>query len=141
MTQHNNFINGEWVAGASYTPNINPSNLSDVIGEYAQADAAQVETAVAAAKAAVRGQHEKDTLLLFRSLLQQWMRELQVGSTEIPDDFRNLASVLSRFCSSPRCASSLALESSRFSPSMAPSTDSTSQQMWCIPARRLSRNA
>ena len=52
MTQHNNFINGEWVAGASYTPNINPSNLSDVIGEYAQADAAQVETAVAAAKAA-----------------------------------------------------------------------------------------
>ena len=52
MVQHNNFINGEWVAGASYTPNINPSNLSDVIGEYAQADVAQVETAVAAAKAA-----------------------------------------------------------------------------------------
>ena len=52
MTQHNNFINGEWVAGASYTPNINPSNLGDVIGEYTQADAAQVETAVAAAKAA-----------------------------------------------------------------------------------------
>jgi len=50
--QHNNFINGEWVAGANYTQNINPSNLNDVIGEYAQADAAQVETAVAAAKAA-----------------------------------------------------------------------------------------
>jgi aldehyde dehydrogenase (NAD+) len=50
--QHNNFINGEWVAGVGYTPNINPSNLSDIIGEYAQADAAQVETAVAAAKAA-----------------------------------------------------------------------------------------
>jgi acyl-CoA reductase-like NAD-dependent aldehyde dehydrogenase len=35
----------------SYAPNINPSNLSAAIGEYAQADAAQVETAVAAAKA------------------------------------------------------------------------------------------
>jgi alpha-ketoglutaric semialdehyde dehydrogenase len=52
MAQHNNLINGEWVAGASYTANINPSNLTDVVGEYAQADAAQVEAAVGAAAAA-----------------------------------------------------------------------------------------
>ncbi len=52
MAQHNNLINGEWVAGASYTPNVNPSNIKDVIGEYAQADAAQVEAAVGAAAAA-----------------------------------------------------------------------------------------
>ena len=53
MTQrHDNLINGQWVAGASYSPNRNPSNLADVIGEFAQADAAQVEAAVAAAKAA-----------------------------------------------------------------------------------------
>ena len=38
MTQkHDNLIGGQWVAGNSYTPNINPSNLADVIGEYAQA--------------------------------------------------------------------------------------------------------
>ena len=52
MAQHNNLINGEWVAGASYTPNVNPSNVKDIIGEYAQADAAQVEAAVGAAAAA-----------------------------------------------------------------------------------------
>lgn len=47
-----NYIGGEWVAGVSYSNNINPSDLSDVIGEYAQADAAQVEQAIAAARAA-----------------------------------------------------------------------------------------
>ena len=53
MTQkHDNFINGAWVAGASYAPNINPSNLADVIGEYTQADAAQLDSAVQAAQAA-----------------------------------------------------------------------------------------
>ena len=50
--QHNNLINGEWVAASHYAPNINPSNLADVVGEYAQADAAQLELAVQAAQAA-----------------------------------------------------------------------------------------
>ena len=52
MTQFNNLINGQWVTSASYTPNINPSFLDDVIGEYAQGDANDVNTAVAAATAA-----------------------------------------------------------------------------------------
>ncbi len=39
----NNLIGGEWVAGAEVSRNINPSNNDDVIGEYSQADAAQVE--------------------------------------------------------------------------------------------------
>ena len=52
MNTHNNFINGEWVAGNALSPNINPGNLSDVIGEYTQGDAAQVAAAVAAARAA-----------------------------------------------------------------------------------------
>ncbi len=38
--------------GASYSPNVNPSNLGDVLGQYAQGDAAQVDAAVAAATAA-----------------------------------------------------------------------------------------
>ena len=41
-TQHNNLINGEWLAGTGYSANLNPSNLADVIGEYAQADVAQL---------------------------------------------------------------------------------------------------
>ena len=52
MDNFNNFINGEWVAGASAIANVNPSDTSDVIGLYAQADEAQTLVAIAAAKAA-----------------------------------------------------------------------------------------
>ena len=52
MNTHDNCIGGEWVAGTRYSPNINPSNIADVIGEYAQADAAQLDQAVRAAQAA-----------------------------------------------------------------------------------------
>ena len=53
MTElHRNYVAGEWVAGASASPNRNPSNVADVIGEYAQADAAQAKAAISAAKAA-----------------------------------------------------------------------------------------
>jgi alpha-ketoglutaric semialdehyde dehydrogenase len=47
-----NYIGGEWIAGAAWAPNRNPSDLGDVIGEYAQADAAQTNAAVAAARGA-----------------------------------------------------------------------------------------
>jgi len=49
---HKNYIAGEWVAGESATRNVNPSDTNDVVGFYAQADARQLETAVAAARAA-----------------------------------------------------------------------------------------
>jgi aldehyde dehydrogenase (NAD+) len=49
MSTFNNLIAGEWVAGATTTVNRNPSNVNDVIGEYAQADAAQARAAIAAA--------------------------------------------------------------------------------------------
>ena len=52
MTLHRNFINGEWLEGKGVRENINPSDVSEVIGEYAQADKAQTEAAIAAAKAA-----------------------------------------------------------------------------------------
>ena len=47
-----NYIAGEWVGGASVTVNRNPSDVSDVIGEYAQADIAQTQQAIAAARKA-----------------------------------------------------------------------------------------
>ena len=50
--KHDNLINGAWVAGSRYTPNINPSDLGDVIGEYTQADESQLNAAVEAARAA-----------------------------------------------------------------------------------------
>ena len=52
---HKNYINGEWLEGAAVSKNINPSDVTDVVGEYAQADAKQAEAAIAAAKAALPG--------------------------------------------------------------------------------------
>lgn len=45
-------IAGRWEPGASLIENRNPSDLSDVIGEYAQADAAQLDEALDAARRA-----------------------------------------------------------------------------------------
>jgi acyl-CoA reductase-like NAD-dependent aldehyde dehydrogenase len=47
-----NYIGGEWVAGATTAKDINPSDTSDVVAEYAQADQKQTETAIEAARAA-----------------------------------------------------------------------------------------
>ena len=50
--QLQNYIAGEWIAGATTSKDVNPSDTSDVIGEYAQADAAQTRQAIAAARQA-----------------------------------------------------------------------------------------
>ncbi|HZP93373.1 MAG TPA: aldehyde dehydrogenase family protein, partial [Burkholderiales bacterium] len=47
-----NYVAGEWVAGAAISKDINPSDTSDVLGEYAQADQKQAEAAITAARAA-----------------------------------------------------------------------------------------
>jgi aldehyde dehydrogenase (NAD+) len=52
MAVHQNFINGEWAKASAGAPNLNPSNVSDVVGEYARADELQVRAAIAAARAA-----------------------------------------------------------------------------------------
>ncbi|MDR9484415.1 MAG: aldehyde dehydrogenase family protein [Sediminimonas sp.] len=47
-----NFIGGEWRGGQARVENVNPSDVSDVIGHYAQGDTGDVEDAIAAARAA-----------------------------------------------------------------------------------------
>jgi aldehyde dehydrogenase (NAD+) len=47
-----NFIAGDWQDGAGTVENRNPSDLSDMIGHYAQADAAQLDAALSAARKA-----------------------------------------------------------------------------------------
>ena len=47
-----NYIAGEWLDGESEVENRNPSDLSDLIGLYAQAGSDQVETALDAARVA-----------------------------------------------------------------------------------------
>jgi alpha-ketoglutaric semialdehyde dehydrogenase len=49
MSRFQNYIDGHWIDGPNWTPNRNPSDLADVIGEYAQADADQTTAAIAAA--------------------------------------------------------------------------------------------
>jgi len=52
MTElHKNLIDGEWV-GSDGVENINPSNISEVVGVYARASAEETKQAIAAAKAA-----------------------------------------------------------------------------------------
>ncbi len=48
--QTNNYIGGQWVAGASHIANINPSDTRDTIGEFAQASSEQVADALCAAR-------------------------------------------------------------------------------------------
>jgi len=52
--QTQNFIAGQWVDGVSTVENRNPSDLSDVIGEFAQASTAQLDDALEAAHGAQR---------------------------------------------------------------------------------------
>ena len=53
MTDLNrNFIAGAWVAGAGEIENRNPSDLSEIVGRYAQASANQLDDALSAARAA-----------------------------------------------------------------------------------------
>jgi alpha-ketoglutaric semialdehyde dehydrogenase len=55
MTAHANLVAGKWVSSTEANRNINPSNLDDLVGEYARADAAQAREAIAAAAAAAPG--------------------------------------------------------------------------------------
>lgn len=47
-----NYIAGQWVSGDIVTANLNPSDLSDVVGHYAQADGIQLDRALEAAATA-----------------------------------------------------------------------------------------
>jgi aldehyde dehydrogenase (NAD+) len=49
MDMHENLIGGEWIAGGTTVANTNPSDLTDIVGEYALGDAEQVDAAVEAA--------------------------------------------------------------------------------------------
>ncbi|WP_326537008.1 aldehyde dehydrogenase family protein [Pseudorhodoferax sp.] len=55
MDTQKNFIGGEWVGSRQTLDSVNPSDTSDLLGSFAQADAQQVRDAVAAARAAQPG--------------------------------------------------------------------------------------
>jgi alpha-ketoglutaric semialdehyde dehydrogenase len=79
---HKNHIAGEWVSGVSVSRNINPSDTNDMVGEYAQADAAQTDAAINAAHSAFPGwarttpQERHDILLRISSEILTRREEL-----------------------------------------------------------------
>ena len=84
MAVHGNLINGEWVAGADVNRDVNPSNVQEVVGEYARADAAQAQAAIAAARAAFpawsRGNRQERADLLDRAGDEILRRSEELGT-------------------------------------------------------------
>lgn len=85
---YKNLINGEWLEGSGQKDNINPSNITDVIGTYARGDGKQAEGAVAAALAAQPQWAE--------STLQQRFDVLDFIGTEILAHKQELGTLLAR---------------------------------------------
>ena len=77
-----NYIGGAWLEGASARPNINPSDTTDVIDEFAHASADHARMAIEAAMAA--------QISWAHSGIQ--LRADTLGS--LPDAFANIASEL-----------------------------------------------
>ena len=83
MTQSKqNYIAGEWISGASEIENRNPSDLSDVIGLFAQADTAQLDRALDAAHAA-KAQWAKVGLEQKQSILNAIGEEMMARAPEL----------------------------------------------------------
>ena len=51
--EYRNYIGGEWVEAAASTPNVNPSDISDILGHAAKSGADAVQAAIDAAHAAL----------------------------------------------------------------------------------------
>jgi aldehyde dehydrogenase (NAD+) len=88
MSPHRNLIDGEWVEGPDVNRDLNPSNLDDVVGEYARADAAQARAAIAAARVALPG--------WTRGSIQERADILDRAGTEILQKKEELGRLLSR---------------------------------------------
>src|SRR5262249_54565350 len=84
MTAHGNLVAAQWVSGADANRNVNPSNLDDVIGEYARADETQTREAIAAATAAfppwARGNIQERADLLDRIGTRILERRTELGT-------------------------------------------------------------
>ncbi len=88
MTVHQNFVAGQWVPADDAIENINPSDTTDVVGEFARGSAIDVQNAVDAARLAFHGWS--------RSGLQQRHDILDRISREITTRREELGGLLAR---------------------------------------------
>ncbi len=88
MSISTNFIAGQWVDGSHTIRSINPSDTSDVIGEFAAADATHVSLAIDAAAAAISDWS--------RSPIQQRFDVLDAVGNEIGARAEELGALIAR---------------------------------------------
>lgn len=88
MQTHRNYVNGEWIKADDSVANINPSDISEVVGHYDRADTAIAEAAIAAARDALPAWAE--------SPLQQRADLLDRIGTAIMAEREALAELLAR---------------------------------------------
>ncbi|WP_449472629.1 aldehyde dehydrogenase family protein [Sphingobium chungangianum] len=88
FARYGHFIDGSWRAAADYAPNINPSDLGDIVCEYALADTASAEEAVDAADRAFSDWS--------RSSIQQRSDILEQAASLIFAERAAIATVLAR---------------------------------------------
>ena len=80
----NNLIGGVWCAGDSTAPNINPSDLSDVVGDFAVGGSSQAADAIAAAAEALPGWAATPGLVR-SEILERAGSEIQARADELGD--------------------------------------------------------
>jgi len=81
-TEKSLYIAGEWQSGISTVANINPSDISESLGDFAQASETQVQQAISAAKYA-QPEWEKTPLERKQSVLQAIGDELIARCDEL----------------------------------------------------------
>ena len=79
---HLNYINGEWKEGYDTIENINPSDVSDIVGLYAKANSADCEAAIQAASSAF-SDWSQSALEQRKTVLDKIGAELIARSSEI----------------------------------------------------------
>ena len=94
MTVHCNFIGGKWIDAGASVANINPSDLSDEIGRYAQASGQQVAHAIEAAT--------KGGAIWGRAPIEQRYEALMAIGRELISRSTELGELLSREEGKPR---------------------------------------
>ena len=95
MTIHGNLIDGKWVQSKDVNSNINPSDTSDIIGEYARASASDAEHAVEAARTAFPAwSHSVPQLrhdILARAAAETYERREELGRILSREEGKTLA--------------------------------------------------
>ena len=102
----NHLIDGEWIADGARSPNVNPSDTNDVIGEAVRGTRAQADAAVNAAKAVLRRFHFE--LCFVRAMVGLHVRarrsENARAAARIIDPYQGAALAhRDRYCAATKC--------------------------------------